>query len=318
MLGLSSACASASQRLAEQLAPPVVMPPATNKVPTALLWLRRDLRVADNPALVAALQGAFRVVRHHLLACAATPCVVLAASVLDRPLEQLSPKGDFLRPWSRHSPGTSARQLGSDAAARRVGARLHMGAGGGGPVPAGALLPVVAAEQPPGAGGGPARAGVQPHLPLRAGEPHRAAAAGAGGRRPGGPSLPNCVSSCYNGDLLSAQNRSRARCSAELLDMRPDAETSRRKSGSAVCIILLWSWCSVLLDLSAHGSLQSRCAACCLCAAGACLQALSRLKMNMSLSFRFLFCNTMTQEVPRRAGAVLQPSVRPDQHGAGQ
>lgn len=85
MLGLSSACASASQRLAEQLAPPVVMPPATNKVPTALLWLRRDLRVADNPALVAALQGAFQVVRHHLLACAATPCVVLAASVLDRP-----------------------------------------------------------------------------------------------------------------------------------------------------------------------------------------------------------------------------------------
>ena len=35
-----------------------------NKVTTALLWLRRDLRVADNPALVAALQGAVHVVSH--------------------------------------------------------------------------------------------------------------------------------------------------------------------------------------------------------------------------------------------------------------
>ena len=55
--------ASASKRLADQLAPMPAPPPAGNKVPTALLWLRRDLRVADNPALVAALQGALQVVR---------------------------------------------------------------------------------------------------------------------------------------------------------------------------------------------------------------------------------------------------------------
>ena len=47
--------------------------PAFHKVPTALLWLRRDLRVADNPALVAALQGAVQVVRalHASFGC---PC----------------------------------------------------------------------------------------------------------------------------------------------------------------------------------------------------------------------------------------------------
>ena len=44
-------------------APPAA--PQTQLVPTALLWLRRDLRVSDNPALVASLQGSVKVVRPH-------------------------------------------------------------------------------------------------------------------------------------------------------------------------------------------------------------------------------------------------------------
>lgn len=56
---------TSSRMVADQLAP-MPAPPPMNKVPTALLWLRRDLRVADNPALVAALQGALHVVSAHL------------------------------------------------------------------------------------------------------------------------------------------------------------------------------------------------------------------------------------------------------------
>lgn len=37
--------------------------PHASKAQIAVLWLRRDLRVADNPALVAALQAAVTVVR---------------------------------------------------------------------------------------------------------------------------------------------------------------------------------------------------------------------------------------------------------------
>ncbi len=37
--------------------------PHVTKAQIAVLWLRRDLRVADNPALVAALQAAVTVVR---------------------------------------------------------------------------------------------------------------------------------------------------------------------------------------------------------------------------------------------------------------
>lgn len=55
-----------SRLLADQLVampdPPGRRNSLQNKVPTALLWLRRDLRVADNPALVAALQCALHVV----------------------------------------------------------------------------------------------------------------------------------------------------------------------------------------------------------------------------------------------------------------
>lgn len=46
-------------------APQPAAPPLL--VPTALLWLRRDLRVSDNPALVASLQGAVNVVRFRTL-----------------------------------------------------------------------------------------------------------------------------------------------------------------------------------------------------------------------------------------------------------
>jgi DNA photolyase len=62
--------AASSRLIADSLAPLPAPPNPMNKVTTALLWLRRDLRVADNPALVAALQGAVHVVSK-------SPCVPL-------------------------------------------------------------------------------------------------------------------------------------------------------------------------------------------------------------------------------------------------
>ncbi len=48
---------------------------APERLDTVLLWVRRDLRVADNPALTAALATAKNVVR--CLTLAAISCVVL-------------------------------------------------------------------------------------------------------------------------------------------------------------------------------------------------------------------------------------------------
>ncbi len=61
-------CGTAAPQLAAGLMQHVGPPPAAPQpplVPTALLWLRRDLRVSDNPALVASLQGAVKVVCPH-------------------------------------------------------------------------------------------------------------------------------------------------------------------------------------------------------------------------------------------------------------
>lgn len=70
---------TAPAQLASGLLPNVAAPqPAAPPllVSTALLWLRRDLRVSDNPALVASLQGAVNVVRYRTLHLSALASLV--------------------------------------------------------------------------------------------------------------------------------------------------------------------------------------------------------------------------------------------------
>jgi hypothetical protein len=169
-------------------------PPARNR--RVIVWFRRDLRLADNPALVAALRMAPEVVRRRCPALAARGTLHSVAPLL----HPLFPDRCLMaaRLARRALPATGAfasRSACSETDAQPArpciplpapapGARVRVGPRGGRPVPAGPLLALVAAQEPGGAGPRPARPWLPPALLPRR---RLARAAGPPRRRPWRP-----------------------------------------------------------------------------------------------------------------------------------
>jgi hypothetical protein len=116
--------------------------------PVSLVWLRRDLRLDDNPALTAALKTGGNVVRAAARGRVASRSTTRQAATLR--LACFGAVGCLL-----------------SHAATPPGGRLHLVSRGGRPVPAGPLQPLVAAQQPQGAVRLAPEAGLSPGSALR-------------------------------------------------------------------------------------------------------------------------------------------------------
>ena len=145
--------------------------------PVSLVWLRRDLRLDDNPALTAALKTGGNVVRG-------------AAAWRRAAAGRRGAGAPVRRAWFWGS--ACLRPLTRRLVPPRAGGVLHLGSRGGRPVPARPLQPLVAAQQPEGAVSLAPEARLAPGFALRTpgARPQRARSRAARGARPLGRAPP--------------------------------------------------------------------------------------------------------------------------------